>query len=185
VFCIPNLVNGLIFAKTNTITMKPILTILICFLSVAVIAQTGTTKSSSAGTPKKVTTCYDQWYSVFKERGASPVANGTHDVIISLRNEYDYAECFLGKVEVKDGKLNSKLQIQKVDGSYEEFDKKASTLYQNTEGTLKDELRSVTNGMSESLVLGDGEKIRLFFYKSLIEKTKANKKAPNPAALIN
>lgn len=158
--------------------MKTILTILICILSVAAFAQSG------AAGPKKIPTCYDQWYAVFKERGASPVADGTHEVIISLRNEYDYAECFFGRVDVKDGKMVSKLQIQKVDGSYEEFNKKVSALYQNAEGTLKEELRYVTNGMSESLELGDGEKIRLFFYKSLTEKVKANKKAPAPAALI-
>lgn len=156
--------------------MKTILTILICFVTLAAVAQTPAVK--------KAPTCYDQWYSVFKERGASPVADGTHEVIISLRNEYDYAECFFGKIDVKDGKMVSKLQIQKMDGSYEEFNKKVSALYQNAEGTLKEELRNVTNGMSESLELGDGEKIRLFFYKSLTEKVKANKKAPPPAALI-
>jgi hypothetical protein len=164
--------------------MRPILTILICFLTLSVFAQTAAPKSSSTATPKKVPTCYDQWYSLFKERGAGPIADGTHEVIISLRNEYDYAECFFGKVDVKDGKMSSKLQIQKVDGTYEEFDKKVSALYQNTEGVVKEELRNVTNGMSESLVLTDGEKIRLFFYKALSEKQKANKKAPAPSALI-
>jgi hypothetical protein len=133
---------------------------------------------------KKVATCYDQWYATFKERGASPIADGTHEVIISVRNEYDYAECFLGKIEVKDGKLVSKLQIQKMDGSYEEFDKKVSSLYQNSDGAVKEELRNVSNGMSELLDLSSGEKIRLFFYKSLTEKVKANKKAPSPAVLI-
>ncbi len=157
--------------------MKTILPLIICLFSATVFAQT-------AAAPKKVATCYDQWYAVFKERGAAPIADGTHEVIISLRNEYDYAECFFGKIDVKDGKLNSKLQIQKVDGSYEDFDKKVSTLYQNAEGVVKEELRNVTNGMSESLVLGDGERFRLFFYKALTEKAKANKKAPAPAALI-
>lgn len=164
--------------------MKPILTILICLVSLGVFAQTASPKTTSTATPKKAPTCYDQWYSLFKERGAQPIVDGTHEVIISLRNDYDYAECFFGKVDVKDGKMASKLQIQKVDGSYEEFDRKVSALYQNTEGVVKEELRNVTNGMSESLVLSDGERIRLFFYKSLGEKAKANKKAPAPSALI-
>jgi hypothetical protein len=162
--------------------MKPILSIIACLLSLTVVAQTA---KSPAAAPKKTANCYDQWYSTFKERGAGAVADGTHDVIISLRNEYDYAECFLGKIDVKDGKIASKLQIQKVDGSYEEFSKKVSSLYQNAEGVVKEEVRNITNGMSESLELSDGERIRLFFYKSLSEKTKANKKAPAPSALIN
>ena len=162
--------------------MKTILSILVCLLSLTVVAQTGATKSAAA--PKKEVSCYDQWYALLKERGASAIADGTHEVIISLRTEYDYAECFLGKIDVKDGKLASKLQVQKVDGSYEEFTKKVSAMYQNADGTVKEDLRDVSNGMSEALELGSGERIRLFFYKSIATKEKANKKAPSPAALI-
>lgn len=170
--------------------MKTIVSFLSCLLlTITVFAQTGGAKTGSAkaatpSSPQKQNTCYDQWYSVFKERGAGPVADGTHEVIISLRNEYDYAECFIGKIDVKDGKLASKLQVQKVDGSFEDFDKKVSAMYQNSDGTVKEELRNVTNGMSEALELGSGERIRLFFYKSVAGKEKANKKAPAPSALI-
>lgn len=163
--------------------MKTSLIIIVCLVSFSTFAQTGA-KSTPAASGKKEATCYDQWYSVFKDRGANPVADGTHEVIISLRNEYDYAECFYGKIDVKDGKLASKLQVQKVDGSYEEFTKRVSAVYQNADGTVKEELRDVTNGMSESFELGSGERIRLFFYKSIAQKEKANKKAPNPSALI-
>ena len=162
--------------------MKPILAILICFLSFAAIAQPGNTKSAAAGKPQ--VTCYTEWYSIFKERGGTPVADGTHEVIISLRNAYDYAECFSGKVDVKGEKLVGKVMIQKVDGTYEEFDKKVSKIYQNSEGVLKEELRDITNGMSEALELASGEKIQLFFFKNLAEKPKANKKAPSPAEII-
>ena len=162
--------------------MKAILSIIVCLLTFTVIAQTGSTKATA--TPKKEPTCYDQWYSLFKERGAKPIADGTHDVIISLRNEYDYAECFLGKIDVKEGKVVSKLQIQKVDGTYEEFDKRVLPDYQTSEGVMREELRSITKGMSESFDLTGGEKIRLFFYKSLADKAKANKKAPGPSELI-
>jgi hypothetical protein len=161
--------------------MKTILSILVCLFSLTVFAQTGATKSA---TPKKEASCYDQWYAAFKDRGAAAVADGTHEVIISLRNEYGYAECFMGKIDVKDGKIASKLQIQKEDGSYEEFHKKVSSMYQNAEGVVKEEVRDIVNGMSESLELGSGERIRLFFYKSLADKAKANKKAPAPSALI-
>ena len=165
--------------------MKTILSLLACLVfSFTAIAQTASKAAPSTAPKQKVLSCYDQWYAVFKERGSVAIADGTHEVIISIRNEYDYAECFFGKIDVKDGKLASKLQIQKVDGSYEDFDKKVSSNYQNADGVVREELRSVVNGMSESLELGSGERIRLFFYKSLAEKSKANKKAPAPAALI-
>lgn len=119
---------------------------------------------------------FKEWYTLFKERGANPIADGTHDVIITLRST-DYSECFLGKVDVAGGKLAGNLHIQKMDGSYEEFDKRVSSAYQNREGVLKEELREISNGMSASGILTDGETIRLFFYKSLADKPKANKKS--------
>ena len=168
--------------------MKTLVTLLICCFSLTVFAQGGAAKSTPAkanpsASPKAVN-CYDQWYSVFKERGANAVADGTHEVIISLISENGYAECFIGKIDVKDGKLASKLQIQKVDGSFEDFDKKVSSNYQNADGVVKEELRVISNGMSQQMELGSGERIRLFFYKSIAEKAKANKVAPSPAALI-
>lgn len=159
--------------------MKSILAILITFISFGAFAQ------SKPATPAKPAggSCFREWYSLFKERGANPVADGTQDVIITIRNG-EYSECFMGRIEVAGGKLAGKLQIQKMDGSYEEFDKKVSSAYQNAEGTLKEEAREINNGMSSSVALKDGELILLFFYKSLTEKGKANKKAPAPAALV-
>lgn len=164
--------------------MKTFLSIIVCFLTFTAVAQTKTTPPKTTAAPKKDVTCYDQWYAIFKERGANPVADGTHDVIISLRTEYGYAECFYGRIDVKEGKLASKLQVQKEDGSYEEFDKKVSTIYQNSEGVVREDLRGITNGMSDSFTVSGGDNVRLFFYKSIADKAKANKKAPNPAALI-
>lgn len=154
--------------------MKSIIIILISFISVGAIAQA---KQATAGD------CRKEWFSLFKERGANPIADGTHEVIISLQLN-DYSECFMGKIDVAGGKIASKLQIQKVDGTYEEFDKKVSEAYQNPEGVLKEELRDITTGMSSALTLKNGETIRLFFFKSLAEKPKANKKAPSPTALV-
>lgn len=156
--------------------MKSIIIILITFISVGAFAQAK--QSTPAGD------CRKEWYSLFKERGANSVADGSHEVIISIQTN-DYSECFIGKIDVAGGKLAGKLQIQKVDGTYGEFDKKVSEAYQNQDGVLKDELREIHNGMSASLVAQSGETVRLFFYKSLADKPKANKKAPSPAALVN
>jgi len=155
--------------------MKLLFTTLICFLSVGIFAQTGSTKPANK--------CYQEWYSVFKERGAKPVPDGMNEVIISVRGD-EYGECFLGRVDVAGEKMIGKLQVQKMDGTYEEFDKKVSASYQNDQGTLKDELRTINNGMSAFVRLTDGEIIGLFFYKSLADKPKSNKKAPSPSMLV-
>ena len=156
--------------------MKSTFTILICLLSIGLFAQ--------SAKPAPGDNCFKEWYALFKERGAKPVADGTQDVIITLRSS-DYSECFMGQIVVAGGKLNGKLQIQKLDGTYEEFDKKVSSAYQNVRGALREDLREINNGMSASVTLNSGEIIRLFFYKSLADKPKANKKAPSPAALVN
>jgi len=158
--------------------MKSILSlVLVSFISSGLFAQSGA-KSSTDGS-----SCFKEWYTVFKERGANPVADGTHDVIITLR-QGDFSQCFMGKIEVAGSKVAGKLQIQKMDGSYAEFDKRVSAALLNSEGVLKEELREVHNGMSASVTLTDGEMIRLFFYKSLAAKPMANKKAPSPSELI-
>ena len=154
--------------------MKPILAILISLFSFGLLAQS---KPAASGN------CFKEWYTLFKERGANPIPDGTNDVIITLRST-DYSQCFMGKIDVSGGKLSGRLQIQKMDGSYDEFDRTVSSAYQNTEGRLKEELRDINNGMSASVTLDGGEIIRLFFYKSLADKPKANKKAPPPAALV-
>jgi hypothetical protein len=155
--------------------MKPIFTILVCLLSLGVVAQTGSNKATS--------NCYQEWYSLFKERGAKPVPDGMNEVIISIRGD-GYAECFMGKVDVAGEKIIGKPQVQKMDGTFEEFDKKVSASYQNDQGTLKEELRTINNGMSSFVRLTDGEIIGLFFYKSLADKPKSNKKAPSPSVLV-
>ena len=162
--------------------MKAILTVLVLTFSVSLFAQTQTKPSvkSPAASSKD---CFKEWYALFKERGATPISDGTHDVIITLRNN-EYSECFMGRVGVSNGKLAGKLEVQKVDGSYAEFDKRVSASFQNEQGVLKEDARDIINGMSTSVVLSDGDYIRLFFYKSLAAKPVANKKAPAPSALV-
>lgn len=160
--------------------MKPILSVFILSLSVSFFAHAQT---KPAAKPVASSNCFKEWYTLFKERGATPIPDGVNDVIITLRNN-EYSECFMGRVEVSNGRLVGKLQIQKVDGSFEEFDKRVSASFQNEQGTLKEDLREVVNGMSASVVLADGDYIRLFFYKSLASKPVANKKAPAPSALV-
>lgn len=158
--------------------MKLLLTLFIGFISVGAFSQASQAKSAGSSGD-----CFRDWYTLFKERGAGQVADGTHDVVITLRNG-NISECYMGRIDVAGGRLSSRLQVQKVDGSFEEFDKKVSAAFQNAEGTLREDLREIHNGMSASVTLADGEIIRLFFYKSIGEKPKSNKKAPAPSALI-
>lgn len=151
--------------------------------SFALISIVFSSLAQTKGTSASAGNCFKEWYSLFKERGANTVPDGTNDVIISIRNG-DYSECFMGKIDVAGGVLNGKIQVQKIDGSFGEFDKSVSAAYMNSEGRLKEELRTINGGMTASVPLTDGEVIRLFFYKSLKDKAMSNKKAPPASELI-
>ena len=119
----------------------------------ALQAQTGATP------PNPPSNCYTKWEKIFEERGAEEVKDGIHDdIIITIRRGAD-AQCFTGKVEVKNGNIiwmQRKLQ----DGTYEDYKPK-----------LKFDVQmKVVNGISVSLLGQDDELINVIFPKTLKPK---------------
>ncbi|HEX8517734.1 MAG TPA: hypothetical protein VF868_16165 [Bacteroidia bacterium] len=127
----------------------------------------------NAQTTKKVeeeSNCYLKWAQKFESRGADEVADGIYsDVIITFRNGGD-AECYNGKVEVKEGKVAG-MYLKMEDGSYEVVKKKSK--YDNI--PVK-----VTNGMSSTVVTKEDELINVLFIKKIKPKKAGFEKAPEP-----
>lgn len=164
--------------------MKSILAFLLCIVCTGVFAQ-GQSKAPAASSGK-ASDCYSEWNALFHERGAKPVPNGTHDVVISIR-EGNYSECFMGKINVLDNKIAGRPQVQKVDGTYEDWGKEISQKYFNPDGTRVAEanvLLTIDNGMSGEMELANGDIVTVFFYQAIQDKPKANKKAPSPSVLV-
>jgi hypothetical protein len=153
---------------------------------VLVIAQQKGAPQKAA--PQKASSdCFGEWYSLFQERGAKPVPDGTHDVILTLRNTTEgTSKCYMGKVDVADGKIKRPIWVQKEDGTFDTFSHMSGKhLEPAFEKSLsEDELLAVTDGMSISMKTSDMEFGRIFFYKFLNEKPKALKQAPSPKALV-
>lgn len=130
--------------------------------------------------------CFKEWYDLFRERGAAVVTDGTHDVILTLRNTQDgTSKCYMGRAEVVGGKLKRPVMIQKVDGSYDTF----ATLGKGMDPVFaksitEDELGAITDGMSINFLMADQEYGRIFFYTFLNDKPKSLKQAPSPKALV-
>ena len=170
-------------------TRARIILMLLLVLPLAVLAQKGGPQdkgkenSSSSGGGNN---CFKEWYSLFRDRGASVVTDGTHDVILTLRNTQDgSSQCYMGRVEVVNGKIKRPIMIQKVDGSFEPF----STLGKGldpafTKSMTEDDLSTITDGMSVNFHMADMEYGRIFFYTFLNEKPKALKQAPSAKSLI-
>ncbi|MCE2935298.1 MAG: hypothetical protein ACK5V5_04075 [Cyclobacteriaceae bacterium] len=157
--------------------MKTLATLIAFFFTLTAWAQNPPAKAPASN-------CYSDWYSLFKERGAKPIADGMQDVIIAFRST-SYSECFMGRISVQNGKVNGRLQVQKTDGTFEDWDKRIDENYFNSDGTLKNEkMLEITNGMTAEFLVTEGEYARLFFYKFVTDKPKANKKAPSPASLV-
>jgi hypothetical protein len=166
--------------------MKSILAILLSLISIGALAQ-GQSKTTAASGSGKVSDCYSEWIALFHERGAKPIQNGTHDVVVSIRKG-NYSECFMGKINVLDKRIAGRPQVQKVDNTYEDWGKEISQKYFNSDGTRAAEtysLLTISNGMSGEMELADGSLVTIFFYQAIQEKPKANKKAPSPSSLIN
>ncbi|NJN42231.1 MAG: hypothetical protein HC811_08435 [Flammeovirgaceae bacterium] len=130
------------------------------------------------------TDCFKDWYTIFRERGAKPVTDGTHDAILSFRKE-GYSQCFMAKVDVKDGKIVMPLKIAREDGTYET----GAFLHKSLDPVFAaslppDELLKITDGMSITFYTTDKESGKLFFYKFVNDKPKALKIAPSASDLI-
>ncbi len=167
------------------------LLILILFvLPLAVLAQKGGPPqkggTQSGGSQNAGGDCFKEWYSIMRERGAATVTDGTHDVIITLRNTQEgTSKCYMGRVEVAGGKMKRPIMVQKEDGSFEAFASLGIGLEPGfAKSVTESEMSTITDGMSISFQMSDMEYGRIFFYTFINDKPKGLKQAPSPKALI-
>jgi hypothetical protein len=114
--------------------------------------------------------CYNKWAQKFEERGAEEVADGGYtDVIVTFRHSAS-AECFEGKVIVKDKKVDA-FYILLDDGSYDQ-------VIRVWKGDIRD--ITITNGISKTMVTKDNQLVNIIWPKKLKAKKAGFKKAPEP-----
>ena len=117
-------------------------------------------------------TCYQKYAEIFEKRGADVVTDGTYDDVIITFRKGSMADCFYGKVTVKDGNVFPENMFLKFeDNSYERVVRK----YRNPDQQI-----SIINGMSRTIVTVDDELIDVLFVKKIKPKKKAYVKAAAP-----
>ncbi|NTW25393.1 MAG: hypothetical protein HGA37_11890 [Lentimicrobium sp.] len=141
------------------------------FLLALSILLIGSTISANAQS-----SCYDDYYKLFTERGATAIPDGTHEVVISVRDG-NKCDCLMGKVEVKDNQIVNTLGVLLEDGSVKKIGVKLNSRYKATENPAILFL-DITNGMSSTFLSDDNKMINMFFVKQLNPKAKAFKLAP-------
>lgn len=118
------------------------------------------------------TNCYQKYAEVFEVRGANEVIDGTYDDVIITIRKRGFADCFVGKVSVKGGRvILSSMQLSFVDNTFEPFVRN----YKNSNEPI-----TIIGGISKTLLTKDEELINVIFTSSLKPKKKAFKRAPEP-----
>ena len=149
---------------------------LLQLLFVTAILILGSTISANAQS-----TCYDEYLKLFQERGAGPVPDGIHVVVITVR-EGSRSDCYMGKVEAKNNQIVQTLGVILEDGSVKKMGVKLNARYNdaNNPAIL---YADIVNGMSSAFLSEDNKLINIFFIKQLNSKAKAIKLAPPASSL--
>jgi hypothetical protein len=148
--------------------MKHFYIFVFIFCGAVGVAQTG---GGAANNKADDLNCYNKWAQKFDERGADEVADGVYDDIIITIRQGNKADCFNGKVEVKDKKVVV-IAMLREDGTYEELKWK----WRN------DGAKNVTiaNGISTSLISSDNKIVNVIWPKKIKPKKAPFKRAPEP-----
>ena len=145
----------------------------------------GTFAQTNSGFHSKgIEGCYTDYFVAFTERGAKPVTDGQHDVVISVINQ-GKSECYFGKATVKDGKFVSPVMIQKDDMSFVPLNTIFKSLDQNwLEEQDMSTLNDITDGMSNVFLTKEKYELRMFFYTFVHPTARENRKAPPASVLL-
>lgn len=124
--------------------------------------------------------CYEEYFELFRERGATSVPDGIHEAVVSIRSN-SKCDCYMAKVEVKDNKIQRTLGLIQVDGEIKNLDVKLSEKYNDPVNPAK-LYTEINNGMSPTFLSDDNRQINIFFIGQLKPKTKTVKIKPAPSA---
>jgi hypothetical protein len=137
---------------------------------------------STAFNAKAQSNCYEEYYKLFIDRGATSVPDGPQDVVVTIR-EGGKSDCYMARVQVKNNQIVSVDGIILVDGSVKKLGMKLSPKYKDPNNPIVLNT-DIVDGMSATLLSDENQQVNFFFIKQLSAKTKAYKKAP-PASTFN
>ncbi len=133
---------------------------------------------------KGVEGCYVDYYTAFVNKGARPVTDGQHEVVISVVHQGS-SNCYIGRVSVKDENLVLPVELQKDDMSFAPI----STVFRDLDQSwlaAQDlaTLYHVTSGMSKMFVSQEGYYIQVFFPEFINTNSGVNRKAPPASEML-
>ena len=127
--------------------------------------------------------CYKQWLDYFTSLGTKPLSDGMHEVVIAFKSK-ESCHCYMGKVDVLDGKIRTPVYVQTEGGDYKTFTALGKNLDTEFIAAQGAGLWSISNGMSVVFQTTEAEYGRIFFYKFLNKNKEMIKEAPSPSDLL-
>lgn len=133
---------------------------------------------------KGIEGCYIDYYSAFANKGARPVADGEHEVVISIIYQ-NTSNCYMGKSTVKDGKFVQPVLMQKDDKSYAPL----TTIFKNIDQSWlasqdQTTLYDINDGMSKMFQSEQGYLVQVFYPGAINSNSGVNQKAPPASELL-
>ena len=121
---------------------------------------------------KSQVTCYSKYAKVFEKRGAYEVNDSIYDDVIITIRKGSMADCFYGKVSVKNGNVDYHNMFLKFeDGTYEKLELRFKYEAKNVK---------IVNGISNVILTEDEELVNVLFVKKIKPKKKKYAKAADP-----
>ena len=124
--------------------------------------------------------CFDEYNTVFRNRGAKFVLDGDQKIVVATKRNGD-CSCFMGKVMVKNGEVVLPLYIEKEDGSFQEFKTELLPAFQLAP---PERANRIEEGMTITFRTSDDEFVKAFFINFLSDKPKINKQAPSARTFL-
>lgn len=117
-------------------------------------------------------TCYSKYAKVFEKRGAEDVEDGIYNNVIITIRKGSMADCFYGKVTVKNGDVDyHNLYLKFEDDTFEKLDLR----FKYDTKTV-----AIINGISNVMLTEDEELVNVLFVKKIKPKKKKYAKAAEP-----
>jgi hypothetical protein len=128
--------------------------------------------------------CYTDYYSEFVNKGARPVQDGDHEVVISIIYQ-NKSECYMGKATTKAGKIVLPVLMLKDDNNYSPL----ATIFKNIDQAWlmqqdQSTIYEINDGMSKMIKSDQGYLVQLFFPKSINANSGVNVEAPPASQLL-
>ena len=128
--------------------------------------------------------CYLDYYSEFANKGAQPVMDGEHEVVISIIYQ-NKSNCYMGKATIKEGKIVLPVLMQKDDNTFAPL----TTIFKNIDQSWLIQqdaasLYEINDGMSKMFRSDQGYLVQLFFPKSINSNSGVNVIAPPASELL-